>query len=31
MAKIKVELEVPSGEYCDDVNEGFCPLFESNI
>lgn len=31
MAKIKVEIEVPSGEYCDDVNEGFCPLFESNI
>ena len=31
MAKIRVEIEVPSGEYCDDADEGFCPLFERNL
>lgn len=31
MAKIKVEIEVPNGNYCDDVDEGFCPLFERNL
>ena len=31
MPKIKVEIEVPNGNYCDDVNDGFCPLFERNL
>ena len=31
MAKIKVELEVPNGNYCDDVNDVYCPMCERNI
>lgn len=31
MAKIKVKIEVPNGNYCDDVDVGFCPLFERNL
>ena len=31
MPKIRVEIEVPNGNYCDDVDEGFCPLFERDI
>lgn len=31
MAKIRVEIEVPNGEYCDDVDDGYCPMCEHNI
>lgn len=31
MAKIKVELEVPNGNYCDDVDDGYCPMCKGNI
>lgn len=31
MAKIKVELEVPNGNYCDDVDDGYCPMCKRNI
>lgn len=30
MTKIKVELEVPNGNYCDCVDD-YCPLCERNI
>lgn len=31
MAKIKVEIEVPNGNYCDDVDDGYFPMCERNI
>lgn len=31
MPKIKVEIEVPNGNYCDDVDDGYCPLFKRNL
>ena len=31
MAKIRVEIEVPNGNYCDDIDAGFCSLFERNM
>lgn len=31
MAKIKVEIEVPSGNYCDDVKDVCCPMCECDI
>lgn len=31
MPKIKVEIEVPNGNYCDDVDDGYCHMCEGNI
>lgn len=31
MAKIKVEIEVPNGNYCDDVDDGYCPMCKRNM
>lgn len=31
MPKIRVELEVPNGNYCDDVDDGYCPMCKRNM
>ena len=31
MPKIKVEIEVPNSDYCDDVDDGYCPMCNRNI
>ena len=31
MPKIKVEIEVPDAEDCDDVDDAYCPMCKRNI
>ena len=31
MPKIRVEIEVPNCDYCDDVDDGSCPMCKRNI
>lgn len=31
MAKIRVEIEVPDSEYCDDVDDGYFPMCKRNM